>query len=78
MKSSPNQSLKCGNDGEKLKLQYEVLTGANNPNRGHPTYKRQAFLVLPVNPLQAFKMEQHFTLLGFSINEVFNAIKDQL
>jgi len=33
---------------------------------------------LPPNPPQAFKVEQHFTLLRFPINKVFKAIKDQL
>jgi len=29
------------------------------------------------NPFQAFKKEEHFTLLRLPINEVFNVIKDQ-
>jgi len=40
MKSSANYSAKRGDDGEKLKPQYEVITEARNPNRGQPVYKR--------------------------------------
>ena len=40
MKRSANQSLKCGNDGEKSKSQQEILTNADHTNRGKPTYKK--------------------------------------
>ena len=76
MKSSANQPLKCDN-GEKSTSQYEAPTNVSNPNGGQSAYKKQAFPVLSLNPLQAFKMEEHFTPLRLPINEVFNNIKDQ-
>ena len=71
--NSANQFHKCGNDREKSK--YEAPANASNSNRGQPAYKR---LVLSLNPFQAFEMEEHFTPLRLPINEVFNAINDQL
>jgi len=69
MKRSANQSLKCGNDGEKSKSQREILTNADHTNRGKPTYKKQAFAILSSNLFQAFKREEQFTPLRLPINE---------
>ena len=68
MKSSTNQSLKCDNNKEKSKSQYKTPTNVSNPNRGQRAYKRQVFPILLPNPLQAFKMEEHFTPLWLPID----------
>ena len=76
MKSSANQTLKCGKNDEQSKSR-ETSTNASHSNQGHPGYKRQALLVLSLNPCKTFKREKHFTPLRLPIDEVFNVIKDQ-
>ena len=70
------QSLKC-NTREKSRSRYETPTSASNPNQRQPAYKREAFLDLSPNPIQAVKIEEYFILLRLPINEVFHAVNDQ-
>ena len=77
MKSAVNHFLKRSNDEENMSSQRDTPTHASNENRGQRAFKKQAFPILSPNSLRAFRVEQHFTLLRLSINEVFNAIKDQ-
>jgi len=78
MKTSFNHTTKHGDVGGKSKSLHKAFAHAQDRNRGQPAFKRQALPILSPNSLRTYKaMEQHFTLLRFLINEVFNTIKDQ-
>ena len=74
MKIFVNQSLKGDNDKESrnMKLYSMPITRIRS---NHPT--KDKHFCSSLNPLQTFKMEQHFTLLRLPINEVFNAINEK-
>jgi len=77
MKISSNHSAKTGDHGGKSKSPHEASTHVEDQNWGQHVYKRQALPILSASPLRAYKSIEQFTLLRLSINEVFNAIKDQ-
>ena len=75
MKSFTNHPVKCGDDKEKSKPQYEAITRARNLNRRQPAYKGQVLPILSLSPFQAFNLTEHF--IPLSSPSIFNAIKDQ-
>jgi len=76
MKASSNRWAKPGDGEAKSKSLHEAFDHIQDRFWGQSTHKRQAFPILPPNPLWDYRSMEHFTLLKLLINEVFNTIKD--
>ena len=78
MKTSFDHTAEHGDVGGKSKSPHEASAHSQDRNRGQPAFKKK---VLPIHPSNSLRtnnpMEQHFTSLKLSINEVFNTFKVQ-
>jgi len=76
MKSSANQSLNRGDDGERPKSHHRC-SSVKNPGRGQGAFKKHLFPNPQQSPLRAYRVDNSFTLLKLPIQDVYEAIKGQ-